>query len=84
MLTEFTQGDSSDTRQYGGLGLGLAMVQRVVAGHGGRLSFRSKPGKGSTFSILLPLPGRADPRKADRRRDGRPIRNTRLPRHEAS
>jgi len=84
VLTEFTQGDSSDTRQYGGLGLGLAMVQRVVAGHGGRLSFRSKPGKGSTFSILLPLPGRADPRKADRRRDGRPIRNTRLPRHEAS
>ena len=37
-----------------GRGLGLAVVQRVVAGHGGMIKVRSAPGTGTTFQVMLP------------------------------
>jgi len=43
------------TTKLKGTGLGLAIVHRVVEAHGGRIAVRSEPGRGSTFSVALPL-----------------------------
>ena len=39
----------------GGLGLGLPIVQKIIEGHGGRISLRSKVGEGTVFEIVLPV-----------------------------
>jgi signal transduction histidine kinase len=43
------------TTKQTGVGLGLAIVSKIVDGHGGKMSVESKPGDGSTFRIRLPL-----------------------------
>ena len=43
------------TSKQGGGGLGLAIVTRIIDGHGGRMTVESEPGKGSAFRIYLPL-----------------------------
>jgi signal transduction histidine kinase len=43
------------TTKQSGVGLGLAIVAKIVDGHGGRMSVESEPGKGSTFRLFLPL-----------------------------
>ncbi len=54
------------TTKAGGTGLGLAIVHRVVEGHGGRIAVRSEPGRGSTFSVALPLAADQEPVRAAR------------------
>jgi two-component system sensor histidine kinase BarA len=51
----FYQVDGSSTREYGGAGLGLAIVRSYVEAHGGEVTVASIPGGGSTFSLLLPI-----------------------------
>ncbi|MBI4719415.1 MAG: two-component sensor histidine kinase, partial [Planctomycetes bacterium] len=52
----FEQADSSTRRTVGGTGLGLFIARSMIELHGGSLSFESKVGTGSTFTIRLPLP----------------------------
>src|SRR5262249_40336602 len=56
VFDRFRQADSTSTRKYGGLGLGLAIVRHVVEMHGGSVS-ASSPGKGmgATFKIRFPV-----------------------------
>ena len=64
----FAQGEQDTSRSQGGLGLGLTLVQQLVALHGGEVSAFSKgvPGEGSEFVILLPtIAAPVEMRKAD-------------------
>ncbi|MBK1641834.1 hybrid sensor histidine kinase/response regulator [Chromatium okenii] len=56
LFTEFTQGDGSTTRRYGGTGLGLVIAQRLVDMMGGQLTVDSQPGHGTTFYFTITLP----------------------------
>ena len=52
----FAQGDHTVSRAQGGLGIGLTLVQKLVAMHGGAVQAHSKgPGEGSQFAVSLPL-----------------------------
>jgi signal transduction histidine kinase len=51
----FVQGQSGYTREYGGTGLGLTISRRLARLMGGDLHARSEPGRGSRFTLLLPL-----------------------------
>ncbi len=54
VFEEFSQADSSTTRDYGGTGLGLPISRRFCQMMGGDISVTSEAGKGSTFTIELP------------------------------
>jgi two-component system phosphate regulon sensor histidine kinase PhoR len=55
-LTErFYRVDSARSRDLGGTGLGLAIVKHIVNRHRGGLQIESAPGKGSIFTVLLPV-----------------------------
>ena len=55
IFEEFHRGDSSSTKQYRGTGLGLAIVKQFVGVLGGEVAVESEVGKGSVFTVTLPL-----------------------------
>jgi PAS domain S-box-containing protein len=56
LFERFRQGDSRFAREFGGLGLGLAIARHLVEMHGGTITAASEgPGKGATFRVTLPV-----------------------------
>jgi len=55
IFERFYRVEKARTRGMGGTGLGLAIVKHIIKGHGGRVDVKSVVGKGTVFSIFLPL-----------------------------
>jgi signal transduction histidine kinase len=55
IFERFYQIDGSTTRRYGGTGLGLALVKEIVQAHKGQVTVQSAMGKGSAFTVILPI-----------------------------
>lgn len=54
IFRRFYQVDRRLARESGGVGLGLSIVEFIVRAHGGSVQVESQPGKGSTFSVVMP------------------------------
>ncbi|MGB8046417.1 MAG: ATP-binding protein [Pseudolabrys sp.] len=55
LFQDFIQADSLTTRRYGGTGLGLALSRKLARMMGGDVTVTSQPGKGSVFTVRLPV-----------------------------
>jgi signal transduction histidine kinase len=63
LFKRFSQIDSSVTREYRGSGLGLSICKEFITNLGGKIWFKSKVGKGSTFYFRVPIESRVPPSK---------------------
>ena len=54
IFRKFTRGAAARSLNVKGTGIGLAMANQIVKAHGGRLKLQSEPGRGSTFTMVLP------------------------------
>ena len=72
LFERFYRVDPARSRDTGGTGLGLSIVKHVVADHGGEVTVWSEPGRGSTFTIHLPLASDDDAAPAPARTDAGP------------
>ena len=54
IFEKFYQVDSSITRGYGGIGMGLAIAREIVQALGGQIRVESEEGKGATFTVTVP------------------------------
>ncbi|MGH3143823.1 MAG: sensor histidine kinase, partial [Gaiellales bacterium] len=63
IFERFTQIDGSSTRAHGGVGLGLHLVRELTRRSGGDVAVDSVTGKGTTFTVTIPIPtaGQPDP-----------------------
>jgi signal transduction histidine kinase len=55
LFMEFEQLESGASRHYEGTGLGLALTRKIVELQGGTIGVESQVGKGSSFTVVLPL-----------------------------
>jgi signal transduction histidine kinase len=53
VFEDFSQGDASSTRQFGGLGLGLSFIRRVIEAHGSTLRITGRTDGGTRVSFVL-------------------------------
>ena len=73
IFERFFRGETPQAIQIPGTGLGLAIAQEIVKLHGGWITVESQVGKGTTFTVWLPLaPERTYPSEASRQRHRRP------------
>ena len=54
VFEKFVRGAAATASAVKGTGLGLTLVRQIVEAHGGEVRLESRPGEGSTFSIVLP------------------------------